>query len=98
MKSSTLYLLLPGFVALLLLSDPPEGTFTGPRWRRFFNRAAGLGLLSGILFGFSAVGYRGASLGLDGGSVALRAGFTLMVATASQSTAMSFHTLSAPHF
>ena len=78
-----------GFVALLLLSDPPEGTFTGPRWRRFFNRAAGLGLLSGVLFGFSAVGYRGASLGLEGGNVALRAGFTLLVATTSQSSAMA---------
>lgn len=86
-RAGTLAIML-GFVALLLLSDPPDGTFAGPRWKRFFNRAAGLGLLSGILFGFSAVGYRGAALGLDSGNVALRAGFTLMVATASQSTAM----------
>ncbi len=77
-----------GFGAVLLLSDPPRGSFTGPRWRRFFNRAAGLGLLSGVLFGFSAVGYRGASLGLEGGNVALRAGFTLAVVSASQSLAM----------
>ena len=81
--------ILIGFAAVLLLADPPKGTFTGPFWQRFFNRAAGLGLLSGILFGFSAVGYRGASLGLEGGNVALRAGFTLAVVTASQSTAMA---------
>ncbi len=77
-----------GFVAVLLLSDPPKGSYTGPYWKRFFNRAAGLGLLSGVLFGFSAVGYRAASMGLEGGSVALRAGFTLAIVTASQSTAM----------
>ena len=81
--------ILIGFAAVLLLADPPKGSYTGPYWKRFFNRAAGLGLLSGILFGFSAVGYRGASLGLEGGNVALRAGFTLAVVTASQSTAMA---------
>jgi len=80
--------ILIGFVAVLLLADPPKSAQTSPGWRRFFNRAAGLGLLSGVLFGFSAVGYRGASLGLEGGNVALRAGFTLMVVTASQSSAM----------
>jgi len=74
---------------VLLLADPPKSARTSPGWRRFFNRAAGLGLLSGILFGISAVGYRGASLGLEGGNVALRAGFTLMVVTASQSSAMA---------
>ncbi len=78
-----------GFVAVLLLADPPKTSKSDGSWRRFFNRAAGLGLLSGLLFGFSAVGYRGASLGLEGGNVALRAGFTLMVVTASQSTAMA---------
>lgn len=81
--------ILIGFVAVLLLADPPASERSGKGWARFFNRAAGLGLLSGVLFGFSAVGYRGASLGLDGGSVALRAGFTLMVVTASQSSAMA---------
>lgn len=86
-RAGTMAIML-GFLALLLLSDPPKGSYDGPKWQRFFNKAAGLGLLSGILFGFSAVGYRGASLGLEGGTVAMRAGFTLMVATASQSAAM----------
>ncbi len=48
------------------------------------NRAAGLGLLSGVFFAVSAVGYRGASLSLGSGDTALRAGFTLAVVTASQ--------------
>ena len=81
--------ILIGFVAVLLLADPPKSAQVRPGLGRFFNRAAGLGLLSGLLFGFSAVGYRGASLGLEGGNVALRAGFTLMVVTASQSSAMA---------
>ncbi len=47
-----------GFFGLILLSDPPEG---GKGWRRFFNKAAALGLGAGLLFSFSAIGYRGAS-------------------------------------
>ena len=76
-----------GFSAVLLLSDPPGGA--GQPWRkRFFNPAAGLGLLSGVLFAFSAVGYRGASLALTTGDTFVRAGFTLAVVTAMQMTAM----------
>ncbi|WP_102107049.1 DMT family transporter [Oceaniglobus roseus] len=76
-----------GFLGVLLLSDPPGGT--GPWRRRLWNRAAGLGLLSGICFAFSAVGYRGASLALDSGDVILRAGFTLTLVTATQTLAMA---------
>ncbi|WP_099827297.1 DMT family transporter [Oceaniglobus indicus] len=76
-----------GFLGVLLLSDPPGGT--GPWRRRLFNRAAGLGLLSGVFFAFSAVGYRGASLALDSGDVVLRAGFTLALVTATQTAAMA---------
>ncbi|SMR71445.1 hypothetical protein SAMN04488030_0962 [Aliiroseovarius halocynthiae] len=75
-----------GFSGLLLLSDPPEG---GRGWRRFFNRAAALGLGAGLLFSFSAIGYRGASLSLDAEGVIARAGFTLAVVTAFQSLVMA---------
>jgi len=75
-----------GFLGVVLLSDPPGGS--GPLWRRVLNRPAGLGLLSGLLFSISAVGYRGASLALDSGDVALRAGVTLAVVTASQTLAL----------
>ncbi|MCK0142467.1 EamA family transporter [Aliiroseovarius sp. F20344] len=75
-----------GFLGLILLSDPPEG---GQGWRRFFNKAAALGLGAGLLFSFSAIGYRGASLSLDVDDVISRAGFTLAVVTAFQSLVMA---------
>lgn len=75
-----------GFAGLILLSDPPEG---GQGWRRFLNKAAGLGLLSGILFACSAIGYRGASLSLGIEGVVARAGFTLACVTAFQSVVMA---------
>ncbi|WP_298910779.1 EamA/RhaT family transporter [uncultured Aliiroseovarius sp.] len=75
-----------GFFGLILLSDPPEG---GQGWRRFFNKAAALGLGAGLLFSFSAIGYRGASLSLGVEDVVARAGFTLAVVTAFQSLIMA---------
>ena len=51
-----------GFAGVMLLSDPPKGE-QRLAWRaRFFNIASGYGLGSGVLFGVSAVGYRGATL------------------------------------
>lgn len=76
-----------GFLGVLLLADMPGGQ--GSWRRRFFNRAAGLGLLSGVFFAFSAVGYRGASLALDSGDVILRAGSTLAIVTACQCLVMA---------
>ncbi|MBY6202534.1 DMT family transporter [Maritalea mobilis] len=73
-----------GFVGVVLLSDPPKGDTSLPLRQRLFNRASGYGLASGLLFGVSAVGYRGASLALDSGDVFLRASLTLAAATAVQ--------------
>ena len=61
-----------GFVGVLLLSDPPEGG-------SIFNKAAGIGILSGILFALSAVTYRGATLSLSSGDPVLTGGVTLAV-------------------
>ncbi len=66
-----------GFVGVLLLSDPPGGG-------SLFNKAAGIGLLSGILFALSAVTYRGAALALDTGDPILTGGVTLAVVAAWQ--------------
>lgn len=81
--------ILVGFIGVILLSDNRAEGRTGLR-ARLLNRAAGLGLLSGILFAVSATGYRGASLslGLDVPFFA-RACFTLAVVTASQTGAMA---------
>lgn len=72
-----------GFAGVLLLSEPPKGG------ARFFNKAAGLGLGAGLLFGVSAVGYRGAALQIDSADVILRAGVTLAVVTAYQTAIMA---------
>ena len=77
-----------GFIGVLLLSDPPK-TDVVLSWRaRVFNGASGYGLASGVLFGISAVGYRGASLSLPDGDVFLRAAFTLAAATAVQTVTL----------
>ncbi|PWE33845.1 hypothetical protein DDZ14_04075 [Maritimibacter sp. 55A14] len=78
-----------GFVGVVLLSDPPARRPGVPLWRRVFNRAAGLGLASGALFGVSAIGYRGASLSLSDGDALLRAAVTLACVSAAQAVAMA---------
>jgi drug/metabolite transporter (DMT)-like permease len=77
-----------GFVGVILLSDPPKGQVALSWTRRIFNAASGYGLASGVLFGISAVGYRGASLSLPDGDVFLRASLTLAAATAVQTLAL----------
>lgn len=76
-----------GLAGVLLLSDQPAST--GRFATRIFNRAAGFGLASGMFFAVSAVGYRGASLALESGDTALRAGTTLAVVTACQTLALA---------
>ncbi|MGI1663546.1 EamA family transporter [Palleronia sp. KMU-117] len=75
-----------GFVAVLLLSETPGATGRWPA--RITNRAAALGLASGVFFAISAVGYRGAVLALPAGDVALRAGVTMALVTAFQTLVM----------
>ncbi len=70
-----------GFLGVLLLSDPPEGGSV-------FNRAAGIGVLSGVLFALSAVTYRGAVLAIDAGDPILIGGATLAVVAAWQTLAL----------
>ncbi len=71
-----------GFVGVLLLSDPPGGG-------SLFNRAAGIGLLSGVFFALSAVTYRGATLALNTGDPILTGGVTLAVVAAFQTAVLA---------
>ena len=64
-----------GLIGVLILSD--QGTKIS--LRGFLTPSAGLGLLSGLLFGFAAIGYRGAGLALEGDDVFLRATVTLVI-------------------
>lgn len=73
-----------GFVAVILLSDPPKPAIALPWRARLFNAASGFGLMSGLLFGVSAVTYRGATLSLTGGDEVLRAATALLTATCVQ--------------
>jgi drug/metabolite transporter (DMT)-like permease len=74
-----------GLFGVLVLSDAPGGAGA----RRFMNRAAGLGLLSGAFFAVSAVTYRGATLEVASDDPFLRAVLALAAVTVSQAVAMS---------
>ncbi|MDX2485771.1 MAG: EamA family transporter [Pseudodonghicola sp.] len=67
--------ILLGLAAVLVLSRAPGST--GAWWRHLGNRASALGLGSGVLFAFSAVSYRGASLELHDPDPVFRAAVTL---------------------
>ncbi|AZQ66352.1 DMT family transporter [Silicimonas algicola] len=70
-----------GFFGVILLSGPPGGG-------SLLNRAAGIGLLSGVFFALSAVCYRGATLALDTGDPVLTGGVTLSVVALWQTVAL----------
>ncbi|MBE1296502.1 MAG: EamA family transporter [Rhodobacteraceae bacterium] len=67
--------ILIGLSAVLVLSKTPD--VKGAWWQHLTNKASLLGLGSGVLFAFSAVSYRGASLQLGDLEPMLRAGITL---------------------
>ncbi|MFQ6552578.1 DMT family transporter [Aestuariibius insulae] len=75
--------ILIGLGGVLALSKPPEGQIS------FANRATALGLLCGLLFAVSGVGYRGASLSLSEGDTVLRALVTLSAVTTFQTCIMA---------
>lgn len=76
-----------GLVGVLVLSDSPEDS--GPLLRRVLNRAAGLGLLSGVFFALSAVTYRGATLEVMSDDPLMRALVALAMVTVSQTIGLS---------
>ena len=75
-----------GLFGVLILSDMRALGRVGRG--RLWNRAAGLGLASGVLFAVSAVGYRAATLEIQSADAFLRAIVTLSAVTLSQSLAM----------
>lgn len=74
---------------VFLISLPARAAASAGGLRSLLDRSAGIGILSGSLFGLSAVAFRGASLSLESGSVPLRAAVTLMVVTALQTLLMA---------
>ncbi|KPP93632.1 MAG: putative membrane protein [Rhodobacteraceae bacterium HLUCCA08] len=80
--------ILVGLWGVLLLSDAEVPAGKGA-WRRLLSPATGLGLLSGLAFAVSAVGYRGATLALADGDALARALVTLAVVTTAQALALT---------
>ncbi len=72
--------ILIGFFGVALISVTNTKLTLATILKATFSRTAGIGLLSGALFGASAVGFRGGSLALGGGEeeFLMQAGFTLM--------------------
>lgn len=79
--------ILIGLGAVLVLSRAPDAA--GAWWRHLTNRAALLGLGSGVLFAFSAVSYRGASLQMPEPAPAFRAAVTLAAVVSLQTLLMA---------
>lgn len=75
-----------GIVGLLLLSGGPEAK--GFHLSDLGNRAAGLGIASGVLFAFSAVSYRGATFAVAADDAFLRAAVTLSAVVTMQTVIM----------
>lgn len=86
-SAAALGAILLGLVAVLLLSRTPGEV--GVWWRQLGNRATALGLGSGVLFAFSAVGYRAATLEVASDSPVLRAAVTLAAVVLMQTLAMA---------
>jgi drug/metabolite transporter (DMT)-like permease len=86
-SAGALVAILIGLLAVLLLSKTPG---IDASWiRNLGSRASLLGLGSGVLFAFSAVSYRGASLQLGDLDAAFRAAVTLACVVSIQTLAMA---------
>ncbi len=79
--------ILIGLMGVLLLSDTPG--IDGSWAKRLLTPGTALGLMSGLMFGFSGNGYRGASLSLIEGDTFYRAIITLAFVTIFQTAIMA---------
>jgi drug/metabolite transporter (DMT)-like permease len=79
--------ILIGLTGVLLLSETPG--LSGNWMKRMATPSVALGLTSGLLFAFSAVGYRGASLQINDVDPLMRAGVTLVCVTTVQALSMT---------
>ncbi len=80
-----------GLAGVVLISVAHTKLSTKSLADAMFSRTAAIGLLSGAMFGLSAVGYRAASLSIGGGEqeFLMQAGFALLCATVFQTVVMT---------
>lgn len=79
------------FVGILLISMSSSAFSLRDFLSGWTSKAAGIGLLSGALFGVSAVSYRAASLSLGGEGAMKQASYTLVCVLFFQTIVMSFY-------
>ena len=80
--------ILISLVGVVSISLAKTGGGAGKLATAFFEKTTAIGLVSGALFGISAVAYRGGSLSLGGPHFLIQAGYTLAWATFLQTIAM----------
>ncbi len=71
---------------VVAMSGPPARAATVDG---LFSRAAGIGIAAGVLFAVASIGYRGATLALEGGDAATRGAVTLALVTTLQTALMA---------
>jgi drug/metabolite transporter (DMT)-like permease len=76
-----------GLIGVFVLAQRPN-KIEGSWLSQLLNKGAGLGLLSGVFFAVSAVGYRGATLEIASDDVLLRSSVSLAVVTLCQTIGM----------
>jgi len=79
------------FIGILLISMSSSAFSLREFFSGWTSKAAGIGLLSGALFGVSAVSYRAASLSLGGEGAMMQASYTLVCVLFFQTIVMSFY-------
>jgi drug/metabolite transporter (DMT)-like permease len=82
------FAILMGLIGVLVLSQKPDQT-EGSWASKLMNKGAGLGLLSGVFFAVSAIGYRGATLEIASDDALLRSSVSLAVVTLGQTIGMA---------
>jgi drug/metabolite transporter (DMT)-like permease len=87
-SAGTLAAIAISLVGVVLISVARSASGAAALMRSVFSRTAALGLASGTFFGIAAVGYRAASLSLDGPNFMMQAAITLLVAIVLQTIIM----------
>lgn len=85
------FAILISLVGVMMISVTKSALTARDLLANWFDNSALIGIASGAFFGISAVTYRAASLGLDGGDFIIRAAFTLAFVTVFQTIVMAVY-------
>ncbi len=88
LTSPAIVAILISLVGVMAISLARSGRGIASLANALLEKSTLIGLVSGALFGISAVAYRGASLSLGGPHFLMQAGYTMLWATAMQTVAM----------